>query len=84
MVATHPFINHVNVFYHSPVQWHRGQRKETSNTEITLVNQKILFSSLSARGITNKRKIAAWENVTDAVHSVGSEVRTLSEVKKMV
>ncbi|KAK0134732.1 hypothetical protein N1851_029621 [Merluccius polli] len=36
----------------------------------------------TVRGITNKRKIAAWENVTDAVNSVGSEVRTLSEVKK--
>ena len=66
----------------------RAKKQNFSNAEMeTLVNevesnQKIIFGSLSAGGVTNKRKIAAWENVTDAVNSVGSEVRTLSEIKK--
>ena len=64
----------------------RAKKQNFSNAEMeTLVNevesnQKIIFGSLSAGGVTNKRKIAAWENVTDAVNSVGSEVRTPSEV----
>ena len=30
----------------------------------------------------NKRKLAAWKKVTDAVIPVGSEEKTLSEVKR--
>ena len=41
-------------------------------------NQDILLGSLSAGGISNKRKLAAWEKVTDAVSSVGLKERTLS------
>ena len=50
--------------------------KFNSNTKIlTLINkvqlnQKLLIASLSAEGITNKRTLAAWEKVTDAVHLV--------------
>ena len=66
----------------------RAKKRNFSASEMeTLVNevdskQKIIFGSLNAGGITNKKKIVAWENVTDAVNSVGSEMRTVSEVKK--
>ena len=43
-------------------------------------NNSRFFGSPSAGGIAIKRKLAAWEKVTDAVNSVGSEERTLSEV----
>ena len=46
------------------------------------LNQKLLLGSLIAGGITNKRKLAAWEKMTDAVNSVWSEERTLSGVMR--
>ncbi len=33
-------------------------------------------------GVTNKKKNAAWENVTSAVNAVGSEESSVSEIKK--
>ena len=44
------------------------------------LDQKLLFGSLSAGGITNKRKLAASEKRTDAVYTVWPEVKTPSEV----
>ena len=43
--------------------------------------QKLLLSSLSS-GVANKIKNAAWEIVTSAVNSVGTEERSLSEIKR--
>lgn len=66
----------------------RARKKNFTNTELEILvnevesNQQILFSSFTAGGITNKRKNAAWENVTNAVNSVGSEERTVPEIKK--
>ncbi len=65
----------------------RAKKRNFSDTEIEVLegdvetNQKILFGTLNA-GVTNKRKNAAWEKVTTAVNSVGSEERSLSEIKK--
>ncbi len=66
----------------------RSKKRNFTNTELEVLvdevesNQQILFSSLTAGGITNKRKNAAWEKVTDAVNSVGSEERTVPEIKQ--
>ncbi|KAL7369752.1 hypothetical protein ABVT39_007767 [Epinephelus coioides] len=65
----------------------RAKKRNFTDTKIEVLvgevetNQKILFGTLNA-GVTNKRKNAAWEKVTTAVNSVGSEERSLSEVKK--
>ena len=64
------------------------QRKLTSRNGMEMLvnkvelNQKLLLGSLIAGGITNKRKLAAWEKMTDAVNSVWSEERTLSGVMR--
>ncbi|KAK2878655.1 hypothetical protein Q8A67_019446 [Cirrhinus molitorella] len=66
----------------------RAKKRNLTNTELEVLvdevesNQQILFSSLTAGGITNKRKNATWEKVTSAVNSVGSEERTVPEIKK--
>ena len=66
----------------------RAKKRNFTNTELEILvnevesNQQILFSSFTAGGITNKRKNAAWENVTNAVNSVGSEERTVPEINK--
>ncbi|ROL48218.1 Myb-related transcription factor, partner of profilin [Anabarilius grahami] len=43
--------------------------------------KKVLFGGLSA-GISNKRKILEWEQVTEAVNAVTSVPRTVQETKK--
>ena len=53
---------------------------ETIGNEVES-NQKNIFSRLIAGGTTNKRKIASWENVTNAVNLFGSEVRTRCQKK---
>lgn len=88
MVATIPLIMREWIF--SPlteIMAKRAKKRNFSDSEIeTLVgevetHQTILFGTLNA-GVTNKRKNAAWEKVTTAVNSVGSEERSLSEIKK--
>ena len=62
-------------------------KRNFSDTEIEVLvgevetNQKLLFGTLNA-GVTNKRKKSAWEKLTAAVNSVGSEERADSEIKK--
>lgn len=43
--------------------------------------KKVLFGGLSA-GISNKRNILEWEQVTEAVNAVTSVPRTVQETKK--
>ena len=65
----------------------RAKKRNFTDTEIEVLvgevetNQNILFGTLNA-GVTNKRKNATWEKVTTAVNSIGSEERSLSEIKK--
>ena len=62
-------------------------KKINFNTEMGTIGNEvessrlIIFSRLIAGGTTNQRKIASWENVTDAVNLFGSEVRTLCQKK---
>nr|XP_055063042.1 nuclear apoptosis-inducing factor 1-like [Misgurnus anguillicaudatus] len=66
----------------------KAKKRNFTDTEMEVLvnevesNQHILFGSLSAGGITNKRKHSVWEHVTSAVNSVGSEERTVPEIKK--
>ncbi|KAK0141104.1 Myb-related transcription factor, partner of profilin [Merluccius polli] len=65
----------------------RVKKRNFTDTEIEVLvgevetHQNILFGTLNA-GVTNKRKNATWEKVTTAVNAVGSEERSLSEIKK--
>jgi hypothetical protein len=62
-------------------------KKINFNTEMETIgnevesNQKNIFSRLIAGGTTNQRKIASWENVTNAVNLFGSKVRTRCQKK---
>ncbi|KAL7397176.1 hypothetical protein ABVT39_018001 [Epinephelus coioides] len=62
----------------------RAKKRNFTDTEIEVLvgevetNQKILFGTLNA-GVTNQRKNAAWEKVTTAVNSIGSEERSLKK-----
>lgn len=65
----------------------RAKKRNFSETEIEALvtevghNQKILFGTLEC-GVTNKRKNIDWDKVTSGVNAVGSEQRTISEIKK--
>ena len=65
----------------------RAKKRNFTDTEIEVLvgevetHQNILFGTLDA-GVTKKRKNATWEKVTTAVNAVGSEERSLSEIKK--
>ena len=64
----------------------RAKRRNFSNTKIeTLVNEFQLKKMYFLANLgQKKKKLAAWEKMTDAVNSVGSEERTLSEKNEMV
>ena len=75
----------------TPHRYNGKEREENkllqhSNPNPTLVNDvelnQKMFCSLTAGGTTNIRKHSAWEKVTGAVQSVGSEERKRSEKKK--
>ncbi|KAL6469081.1 hypothetical protein MHYP_G00226050 [Metynnis hypsauchen] len=65
----------------------RGKKRNFTECEVeTLLNEvearkKCLFGALSS-GITAKRKRSEWDSVCEAVNAVGSEQRTLAEIKK--
>lgn len=71
----------------SKIMAKRAKKRNFSETEIEVLvgeveeKQQILFGTLNA-GVTQKKKNLAWESVTCAVNSVGSEERAVSEVKK--
>ncbi|KAL6473318.1 hypothetical protein MHYP_G00195060 [Metynnis hypsauchen] len=75
----------------------RGKKRNFTECEVeTLLNEvevrkKCLFGALSSgplssgplsSGITAKRKRSEWDSVCEAVNAVGSEQRTLAEIKK--
>ncbi|XP_073714172.1 polymeric immunoglobulin receptor-like [Misgurnus anguillicaudatus] len=66
----------------------KAKKRNFADTEMEVLvdevesNQHRSFGSLSVGGITNKRKHSVWEHVTSAVNSVGSEERTVPEIKK--
>ncbi|KAL6485665.1 hypothetical protein MHYP_G00050570 [Metynnis hypsauchen] len=65
----------------------RGKKRNFTECEVeALLNEvearkKCLFGTLSS-GITAKRKRSEWDSVCEAVNAVGSEHRTLAEIKK--
>ena len=62
------------------LKWNLKLEMETIGNEVES-NQKNIFSTLIAGGTTNQRKIASWENMTNAVNLFGSEVRTRCQKK---
>lgn len=65
----------------------RERKKNFSDGEIEVIlaevqlRKSILFSSVST-GVTGTGKSKAWTEVTDAVNSVSSVIRTVQEVKR--
>ncbi|XP_052464014.1 nuclear apoptosis-inducing factor 1-like [Carassius gibelio] len=64
-----------------------GKKRKFTESELEVLlsevetRKHILFGTLSS-GINNKRKKYEWESLAEAVNAVGSESRTVNELKK--
>ncbi|XP_067245457.1 nuclear apoptosis-inducing factor 1-like [Chanodichthys erythropterus] len=64
-----------------------GKKRNFTESELEVLlsevetRKNILFGTLSS-GINNKRKKYEWESLADAVNAVGSESRTVNDLKK--
>lgn len=64
-----------------------GKKTKFTECEIEVLltevetRKHVLFGSLK-EGISNRIKKLQWQNIADAINKVGSETRTLDEVKK--